>query len=158
MSCVEKQRREDDADAFAIALLVYDVPGDLEVTGLALAKTTGSAKTNTAEDNRLAYGYAHAIRYGFALAGLSNQIDPTCSYRDAENRVAFIDAMRAKLIALRAAAVEQVFRSFKARPPYVYASEDVDSLNANARRALARSLFRRCRAKQAKSSPHAQKA
>jgi hypothetical protein len=153
LSCAEKQRREDDADAFAIALLVYDVPGDLEVTGLALAKTTGSKNTNSAEDNRLAYGYTHAIRYGFALAGLSNQIDATCSYRDAENRIAFIDAMRAKLIAIRAAAVEQVFRAFKQRPPYVYVTEDVDSLSAKARRALARSQFQRCRAKQAKSAP-----
>lgn len=153
LSCAEKQRREDNADAFAIALLVYDVPGDLEITDLALAKTKGSKKTNSAEDNRLAYGYAHAIRYGFALAGLSNQIDATCSYRDAENRVAFIDAMRTKLIALRGAAVEQVFRAFKDRPPYVYVSEDVDSLSAKARRTLARSLLRRCRAKQVKSAP-----
>jgi hypothetical protein len=56
--------------------------------------------------------------------------------------------MRAKLIALRAAAAEQVFRAFKKRPPYVHVSEDVDSLSAKARRALAHSLFRRCRAKQ----------
>lgn len=153
ISCAEKQRREDDADAFAIALLVYDVAGDLEVTDTALARVTGSEASNNEDDNRLTYGYAHAIRYGFGLAGLSNQIDAACSYRDAENRVVFIDTMRAKLIARRAAAVEQLFRAFKKRPAYVHTSHDVDSLGAKARRELARSLFRKCQVRRAKHAP-----
>jgi hypothetical protein len=144
LSCAEKQKREDDADGFAVALLVYDVPGDLEVSNIALEKITRAGRSRDSDDNRLAYGYAHAIRYGFALAGLSNEIENKCSYRGAEDRIAFIDGMRDKLVARRSAAVEDVFRLFKSRPPYVYTSENVDELAANKRRELERRLFRRC--------------
>jgi hypothetical protein len=69
-----------------------------------------------------------------------------------EDRIAFIDAIRGKLIARRSAAVEQLFQAFKARPPYVYTSEDVEALGIKKRRELERSLFKRCNAGQRRSA------
>ncbi len=143
LSCGERQRREDDADAFAIALLVYDVPGDLEASAAALFRM-GLAERPKPQDDRLAYGYAHAIRYGFALGGLDNTLAPSCSYRSAEDRVSRLDELRARLVTRRVDAFEAAYRYFSARPPYVYADRDVDAMSATQRQAYARELAVRC--------------
>jgi Zn-dependent protease with chaperone function len=144
LSCAERQQREDDADDFAIALLVYDVPGELEASATALYKM-GAGNRPDAGDDMLAYGYTHAVRYGFALAGLDNTLAPSCFYRSATDRVARLNERRAKLITRRVEAFEASYRFFSDHPPYVYAERDVDGMPARQRIAYARELLARCR-------------
>jgi hypothetical protein len=144
MSCAERRRREDDADEFAITLLVYDVPGELEASATALYKIDVSERPD-ADDDTLAYGYTHAVRYGFALAGLDNVLAPSCFYRSATDRVAHLNELRAKLVARRVEAFEASYRYFREHPPYVYAERDVDDMSARHRIAYAKELMARCR-------------
>jgi hypothetical protein len=95
-------------------------------------------------DRLLCRGFA--IYPGKLMAGLSNQIADKCNYRDSEDRIAFLDSVREKLIIRRSAAVEEFFQSFRARPPYVYTSEDVEVLGVSERRKLEQRLLRRCHA------------
>jgi hypothetical protein len=61
----------------------------------------GRAEAASDPDEAIGYGYPQAIRHGFALAGLSNKIFENCSYRDPADRIAFIDRLRASMIAER---------------------------------------------------------
>jgi IrrE N-terminal-like domain len=140
LSCAEKKRREDDADTFAMALLVYDSAGEVEAGDLALSRMA----LKTLGKNRLNYGYAHAIRYGFGWAGSSNSIDPNCRYRDPDDRIAFVDHARENLVNRRSETVEKMYRLFSARPPYVYTRDEVDKLGLDERRHKARELFALC--------------
>jgi len=149
LSCADRQRREDAADAFAVALLVYDVPGELEASAAALYRM-GAGEPPDAEDDTLAYGYAHAVRYGFALAGLDNTLAGTCRYRSAADRVARLNELRARLVVRRVEAFEAAYRAFSAHPPYVYAERDVDDMPVKERTAYARELFVRCHASASK--------
>lgn len=144
LSCADRQLREDNADDFAIALLVYDVPGDLEASAAALYKI-GAGERPDPEDDALAYGYTHAVQYGFALGGLDNTLAPSCYYRTPDERVTRLNALRAKLVARRVEAFEAAYRYFSAHPPYVYAERDVDDMSAGQRSAYARELLARCR-------------
>ncbi|WOH52623.1 ImmA/IrrE family metallo-endopeptidase [Bradyrhizobium sp. sBnM-33] len=144
MTCAESQRREDDADAFAIALLSYDIPGETEATDRALARVNREKENASADRNSLAYGYVQAIQYGFALAGLSNLIDQQCSYRDVADRIAYLDHLRENFVASRTDAIEEIFRHFKSHPPYVHTSSDVESLTSAKKRKLAQNLFKLC--------------
>jgi len=156
LSCAEKQRREDDADAFAIALLVYDVPGDMEASAAALYRTKIAEKPN-AYDDTLAYGYAHAVRYGFVHAGSNNMITPGCPYRMPEDRIAYMDGLRTKWVAGRAEAFEVAYHYFSAHPPYVYAEQDVDSMSGRQRQTYARELVERCHTADKIRSPRLRK-
>ncbi|MEG9524252.1 MAG: hypothetical protein MIL41_00455 [Hyphomicrobiales bacterium] len=143
LSCETMQKREDDADAFAVALLAYDVPGELEASGLALGRL-GARKEPSPEDSRLSYGYVQAVRYGFALAGLSNKIGTECSYREPEDRIAMLDRLRGALMRDRSAAFEAYFNFYRDHPPFVHTNTDVTTLSRTARSALARKMAARC--------------
>jgi Zn-dependent protease with chaperone function len=143
LTCAERQHREDDADDFAISLLVYDVPGELEANATALYRI-GVGERPDPDDDTLAYGYTHAVRYGFALGGLDNTLEGSCRYRSAADRVARLNAVRARLVARRIEAFEITYRYFRAHPPYVYAEHDVDGMSARERATYAKELFIRC--------------
>lgn len=145
LTCEEKRQREHDADAFAVALLIYDVPGDTEVEEKSLF-AIGVGERPDGDDERLGYGYEHAIRYGFARGGLTNAFDPMCSYPGANERVHQLDQWRSTLIARRLPAYEASLRSFRKAPPYVYFGDIDDSIAPANRAPMTRRLYASCRA------------
>jgi hypothetical protein len=145
LSCPDRRKREDDADAFAIALLTYDIPGETEAVGLALQRL-GVPKKNGSADDRLAYGYNHAIQFGFGLAGLDNHLTKECTYREQADRIARLDEIRAKLVSLRADAFYNYFSYFRDHPPYINTSVDVETMKGGSRLKLARKMFASCHA------------
>lgn len=148
LNCEDSQKREDDADAFAISLLVYDIAGETEVTRRALDKVVRGAESPNADpDEAIAYGYPQAIRHGFALAGLSNAIFGNCKYRDPSDRIAFIDRLRALMITERTEAITAFFRYYRERPPYVHSNVEVNSLAQKERTKLTRTLYQKCRSR-----------
>ena len=144
-TCSDMQHREDDADRFAIALLVYDMAGDEEAEDLALSNLKIS-KSSDETDHTLDYGYSFAIRYGFGLGGATNKISDHCSYREPADRIAFIDGLRSALVATRVNAFQRVFASFHDHPPYLYVNEELDDWTPAKRAAFARRLYPRCHA------------
>jgi hypothetical protein len=149
LSCADSQKREDDADTFAIALLTYDIPGETEASRRALERVMGHSEAASDPDEVIGYGYPQAIRHGFALAGLSNKIFENCNYRDPADRIAFIDRLRATMIVERTEAIATLFRYFREHPPYVHSNADIDALTRNGKAKLARTLFEGCH-----SRPH----
>lgn len=145
LPCADKQQRESDADAFAIALLVYDIPGDTEVEEKSLY-ALGLGDPPDEDDERLGFGYAHSLRYGFALAGASNEIDAKCNYLGAEERISQLERWRTFLMARRTAAYEKALRAFREAPPYVYVGDIDEGLSAANRAAMIRRRYLLCHA------------
>jgi hypothetical protein len=56
LSCADSQKREDDADTFAIALLTYDIPGETEASRRALERVLGRSEAASDPDEAIGYG------------------------------------------------------------------------------------------------------
>ena len=119
LTCSERQRREDDADAFAMATLVYGMAGDQALGTRAFTKLMSNHELEDDGYYRLMFGYEHAVKYGFALAGLDNVLVGTCHYRQAADRVAMLDSLRKDLMQKRIAAAEALWAFMRRKPPYL---------------------------------------
>ena len=140
-SCGDQQRREDDADTFAIALLSYSTTGTEQIAESVLAKFDKVAAPRSSSE--WLYGYGHAIRYGIGMAGSSNMLMENCPYRTPIDRLLFLEGAYSRISARRAKAMEEAFAYLRRHPPYFYANEDV--LAWTEREALERKVQARCR-------------